>query len=191
MGPEAIALWARVLAALPDSRLLVKARGMSGLAEQAIVAGRLTEAGVHPDRLTLLGQVPSRREHLAMYGQVDIALDTIPYSGGTTTAEALWMGVPVVTLPGERMVSRMSASMLNSVGLDELVARDVDDFVRIATELAQDAPRRARLRQELRPRVAASPLCNGPDLANQIGSAFRQMWTAWCAPKEKEQEVVQ
>ncbi len=191
IGPEAIALWARVLEALPDSRLLIKARGMGGPAEKAIVSNTLAAAGVPPERVTLLGQVQSRAEHLALYGQVDIALDSTPYSGGTTTSEALWMGVPVITLPGERMVSRMSASMLHSVGLNELIARDPDDFVRIAKELAQDAPRRTRLRHELRPRLAASPLRDGPGLARHFGDVFRQMWADWCAPKEKEQEITQ
>lgn len=186
VSAESLALWARVLAALPDSRLIVKARGMAGTQGIAAVTERLTSAGMPPERVTLVGPVPSRNEHLALYGKVDIALDTTPYSGATTTAEALWMGVPVVTLAGERMVSRMSASMLTSVGLDEFIARDADDFVRIATELARDAPRRDRLRRELRPRLAASPLCDGPDLARHFGAAFRQMWASWCAPKEQE-----
>ena len=185
-GAESIALWARVMKALPDSRLLVKARGMSGPSEQAVVLERLAAAGVLSERVTLMGQVQSRNEYLALYGTVDIALDTTPYSGGTTTAEALWMGVPVITLPGERMVSRMSASMLHSVGLDELVARDADDFVRIATELAQDAPRRARMRQELRPLLKNSRLCDGPDLAQHFGDALRQMWVSWCTTGQKE-----
>jgi predicted O-linked N-acetylglucosamine transferase (SPINDLY family) len=185
VGAESIALWARVLAALPDSRLLVRARGMYGPLEMAIVTERLAGAGVSPERVTLMGRLRSRNEHLALYGEGDIALDTTPYCGGTTTAEALWMGVPVVTLPGERMVSRMSASMLTSAGLEELIARDADDFVRIAVELAQDAPRRARLRRELRPRLAASPLCDGPGLAREMGGAFRQMWMAWCSSTEK------
>jgi predicted O-linked N-acetylglucosamine transferase (SPINDLY family) len=180
LGAESMALWARVLAAIPDSRLLVKARGMNGPRDIAIIANRLTAAGVPPERATITGRAPSRRDHLALYAGTDIALDTTPYSGGTTTAEALWMGVPVITLPGERMVSRMTASMLNALGLDELVARDADDFVRIAKELAQDARRRSRFRRELRPRLAASPLCDGPGLAREMGDAFRQMWRIWC-----------
>lgn len=185
LGPESIALWARVLAALPDSRLLVKARGMNGAGDIAIISERLAGAGVARERVTVRGRAASRSEHLALYAGTDIALDTTPYSGGTTTAEALWMGVPVVTLPGERMISRMTASMLNAVGLDELIARDADDFVRIARELAQDAPRRSRLRRELRPRLAASPLCDGAGLAQEIGGAFRQMWANWCNSLEK------
>jgi predicted O-linked N-acetylglucosamine transferase (SPINDLY family) len=185
LGPESIALWAGVLAALPDSRLLVKARGMNSPGNIAIIGERLAGAGVSPERVTIMGRAQSRSEHLALYAGTDIALDTTPYSGGTTTAEALWMGVPVITLPGERMVGRMTASMLNSVGLDEFIARDADDFVRIAGELAQDAPRRSHLRRELRARVSASPLCDGPGLAREIGGAFRQMWRVWCGSAEK------
>ena len=131
------------------------------------------------ERVTLMGQVQTRLEYLRLYGHADIALDTTPYSGGTTTAEALWMGVPVVTLRGERMVSRMSASLLSSVGLEELIARDVNDYVRVAAGLADDAARRAYLRTELRPRLAASPLCDGPGLAEHFGHALRRMWVAW------------
>ncbi len=186
VGPESVALWAKVLEALPDSRLLLKARGMSGPGEMSMMNERLVRAGISASRVTLMGQVQTRSEYLALYGTVDIALDTTPYSGATTTTEALWMGVPVVTLPGERMVSRMSASILTTVGLEELIARDADDFVRIATELAQDAPRRSRFRRELRPRLSASPLGDSADLARQFGAALRQMWAAWCAPKEQE-----
>jgi predicted O-linked N-acetylglucosamine transferase (SPINDLY family) len=186
VGPESIALWAKVLAAVPDSKLILKARNMSGPGEQAIIADRLSKAGVAAERVTLMGQVQTRREYLQLYGHADIALDTTPYSGGTTTAEALWMGVPVVTLRGERMVSRMSASLLSSVGLEELVARDTDDYVRIAAGLADDAARRAYLRTELRPRLAASPLCDGPGLADHFGQALRQMWIAWCTGKQQE-----
>jgi predicted O-linked N-acetylglucosamine transferase (SPINDLY family) len=186
VGPESIALWAKVLAAVPDSKLILKARNMSGAGEQAIVAERLSAAGVPAERVTLMGQVQTRREYLQLYSHADIALDTAPYSGGTTTAEALWMGVPVVTLRGERMVSRMSASLLSSAGLEELIARDADDYVGIAAGLAKDAPRRAYLRTELRPRLAASPLCDGPGLAEHFGHALRQMWVAWCAGKLQE-----
>jgi predicted O-linked N-acetylglucosamine transferase (SPINDLY family) len=138
------------------------------------------------ERTAVRGHTPTRQEHFALFNEVDIALDTTPYSGGTTTAEALWMGVPVITAPGERMLSRMSASMLHSVGLDELIARDAADFVRIARDLAGDAGRRNALRAGLRARVAASPLCDGPGLARTMGDAFRQMWAAWCAAEYSE-----
>jgi predicted O-linked N-acetylglucosamine transferase (SPINDLY family) len=185
LGGDSVRLWARVLTAIPGSKLLIKAGGLGGPAEQALLYDRFAATGVSSDRLTLMGQVPSDGEHLALYGRVDVALDTTPFSGGTTTAEALWMGVPVVTLPGELMMSRMSASMLHSAGLDGLIARDEDQFVAIAAELARDAGHRSELRQTLRSGVARSPLCDGRDLASEAGAAFRQMWTLWCAGEQQ------
>lgn len=186
LSADSICLWGRVLATLPESVLLVKAGALGGSEEQNFLRNRFAMFGVAPDRVTLMGQVPSIREHLASYGQADIALDTTPFSGGTTTAEALWMGVPVVTMAGDLMISRMSASMLNAVGLDELIAASENEFVRIASELAHNAERRRQLRRDLRKRVAASPLCDGPGLASAIGIAFRQMWTSWCADSGQE-----
>ena len=180
LGPPSIRLWARVLAALPESQLLIKSHGLDNPEERAIVTRRLADAGVAAERVTLLGRIPSRAEHLELFSKVDIALDTTPWAGGTTTAETLWMGVPLVTLPGPLMPSRMSASMLHAVGLDDLVARDEADFARIAVQLARDPDRRSRLRLELRGRMAASPLCDGPGLAREMGIAFRQMWRIWC-----------
>jgi protein O-GlcNAc transferase len=179
-GAESLQLWARVLAALPESHLLIKTKGLGGATEKAVLLGRIESAGIPADRVTVMGDVASQREHLEWYAKGDIALDAIPYSGGTTTAEALWMGIPVVTLPGDLMASRLSASLLHAAGLDELIAKDEDDFVGLACELAGDGARRQRLRRELRGRMAASPLCDGADLAKEIGGAFRQMWTAWC-----------
>jgi len=176
---ESLRRWARVLEATPESRLLIKTQGVDGSGERVLLLGRLASAGIPPERVTLMGHLPSRSQHLALYGTVDIALDTAPFSGGTTTAEALWMGVPVVTLPGDLALSRMTATMLDAVGLNEFIAKDEDDFVRIATGLAGNVPYRAQLRSELRARVAASPLCDGPDLAAKAGDAFREMWTVW------------
>lgn len=179
---ESLRLWRGVLDATPESKLLLKARGLNGDGERALIMERLAEAGIGAGRVTLLGDVESQREHLDLYRLADIALDPTPYSGGTTTAEALWMGVPVITLPGERMASRMSASMLDAAGLGEFIAKDENDFVRLAMELGRDGAKRSQLRKELRPRMAASPLCDGPGLARAMGEAFREMWKASLEP---------
>jgi len=173
-------LWARVLGAVPGSRLLIKAGGLQLADERLLMLERLAKCGIPAERVTLIGRVASREEHLALFGKADIALDTVSWSGGTTTAETLWMGVPVVTLAGELMPSRMSASMLQAVGLGECAAHSENEFVRIAVELASNAPQRAVLRRDLRSRMAASPLCDSPGLAREMGTAFRQMWRIWC-----------
>lgn len=185
LGEPSARLWARALDAVPGSRLLIKSQGLDHPAEREVMTRRLAQAGISSDRVTLLGRIPSRREFFQLFGKADVALDTTPWSGGTTTAETLWMGVPVITLPGALMPSRMSASMLHSVGLDDLIARDEQEFGRIAAELAGDGERRARLRLELRGRVAASPLGDGPDLAQAMGDAFREMWRLWCRKENK------
>ena len=178
---DTLRLWGRVLAALPGSRMLIKSDGLQLPADKLHMRGRLANGGIDQDRVTLVGRLPSREQHLALFGEVDVALDTLHWSGATTTAETLWMGVPVVTLSGDLMPSRMSASMLHAVGLEDLVARDEADFVQIAARLAGDAARRSQLRLELRDRMAASPLCNGRDLGHEMGNAFREMWRSWCA----------
>ena len=120
------------------------------------------------------------RELLAAYGEVDIALDPFPYSGGLTTLESLWMGVPVVTLGGDGFAARHSQSHLTNAGLTTLIAGGADAYVEIAVGLARDLKHLALLRAELRPRVAASPLCDGPRFTRHLEAAYRVMWRRWC-----------
>ena len=110
-----------------------------------------------------------------------MALDPFPYSGGLTTCESLWMGVPVITCPGETFASRHSLSHLSNVGLTETIARDLDEYVEIAVSLASDLPRLAALRAGLRERMAASPLCDGKRFAADLMSVLREVWQRWCS----------
>jgi predicted O-linked N-acetylglucosamine transferase (SPINDLY family) len=119
-------------------------------------------------------------DHVAQYGQIDIALDTFPYHGTTTTCEALWMGIPVVTMAGAMHVSRVGVSLLSNVGAAELIARDADQYVKIAADLAADLPRLANMRATLRQRIENSALTDGRRLARDIEAAYRTMWRAWC-----------
>jgi protein O-GlcNAc transferase len=172
-------LWARLLARLPTARLLLKGKPFAEAATRAIYLDRLAERGVAADRIELVGWLPER-EHLALYDRVDIALDPFPYNGTTTTCEALWMGVPVVTLRGDRHAARVGASLLTQIGLSDLIADSPEAYMEIAVALAGDLARLADLRRSLRPRMAASPLCDAPAFARKVEAAYRTMWRRWC-----------
>ena len=181
IGPTSIELWARVLKAVPGSRLLLKSQTLSDAAGRARIEKRFVEAGVEASRLELVAYSKTRQEHLQLYGRVHVALDTTPYNGTTTTCEALWMGVPVVTTLGDRHAARVSASLLHAAGHPELVARDADAFVQLAASLAQDRARLASLRTNLRGELRASPLCDAPAYAARFHAAIRDCWKQWCA----------
>jgi protein O-GlcNAc transferase len=173
--------WVGILKRVPNSRLFLKTRWLHLPEMRERVRNLLEQRGIARDRVELMGKLPTSAEHLAAYRGVDIALDTFPYNGATTTCEALWMGVPVVTLTGDRHTARVGASMLRRVGLEGLVADRPQDYIETAARLAADLPGLARLRAELRGRVAASPLCDGPRFTRQLEAAFRTMWRDWCA----------
>ncbi|MDR3517057.1 MAG: tetratricopeptide repeat protein [Azospirillaceae bacterium] len=175
-----LALWARVLAALPAATLLLKARGLDDPAARAHVAGLATAAGIPIARLELRGWLSARDDHLTAYNSVDIALDPGPYNGTTTTCEALWMGVPVVSLRGDRHAARVGASLLHRVGCADLIAETPDDYVGRVVALAADPDRRRHLRQALRPAMAASPLCDATRFGRDFADALRHAWRAWC-----------
>jgi predicted O-linked N-acetylglucosamine transferase (SPINDLY family) len=118
---------------------------------------------------------------LALYRQVAIGLDPFPYHGTTTTCEALWMGVPVITLAGQTHVSRVGVSLLTNLGLPELIAQTPEEYVRMAVDLANDLPRLSHLRSTLRQRMEQSPLMDAPRFARHVEAAYRQMWRTWCA----------
>ena len=150
---------------------------------------QFAEHAVAAERIEMLGQIAEPRRHLQFFNRVDVALDTFPYHGTTTTCEALWMGVPVVSLAGQTHVSRVGVSLLSCVGLTELIAQTPAQYVQIAAGLASDSPRLAELRRTLRPRLRASPLMDAPRFARNVEAAYRRMWCNWCAaaadPKSK------
>jgi len=173
---EAVALWSAVLRAVPGSRLLLKTNDLSDQTVRTGVRAHFAAYGIEEERLDLRGKTPDVAAHFEQYSEMDIALDTIPRTGGTTTADALWMGVPVVTLAGRRFIERLSATMLSAVGLDELIATDSRDYIAKAVGLAKDPERRMRLRAGLRSRMAGSELCDGRGLAAALEAAYREMW---------------
>ena len=176
----AMQLWAQVLQATPGSRLLLKWNSLSEEGARRRLAASLVAAGIPSDRLELRGRSP-HADMLAEYGDVDIALDPFPFGGGLTSCEALWMGVPVLTLPGERPASRQTLGFLRQVGLEELVASSPADYVARAASLAADPQRLIDLRRGLRSRLAVSPMCDGPLFTAALESAFREMWRRFCS----------
>jgi protein O-GlcNAc transferase len=172
-------LWARILHSTPNSTLLIKAKALASPSVEQRVQQIMQSAGIAKDRLHLQPWRKSHEQHLASYQTVDIILDTFPYHGTTTTAEALWMGLPVITLAGTTHVSRVGVSMLTNIGLPELIAHSENQYIQIAVELAHDLPRLNRLRSTLRQRMQQSPLMDAPRFARNIESAYRQMWHLW------------
>ncbi len=184
VGPDVIRVWAEILRANPEARLILKWMSLheDGLRRRLLDA--FAEAGVSPDRIELRGP-SSHRDSMSEYGDIDIALDPFPFSGGLTTCDALWMGVPVVTLPGERLASRQTFSFLRQMGMDEgLVARSPEDYVALASALAADPARLRDLRQELRPAMAGAPFYDGAKFAAALEDAFRQMWRHHCSDEK-------
>lgn len=168
-----LALWSRVLAMVPGSRLRVKARGLQWPGVAAAWPERFRSHAIDPARVEFLGPVRDHHQHLFAYAEADIALDTFPYHGATTTCEALLMGVPVVTLAGDSHAARVGVSLLSALGLNDLVARDEGEYAAIAAGLARDGPRLAALHATLRGRLLASPLADGARLAREVGGVIR------------------
>jgi predicted O-linked N-acetylglucosamine transferase (SPINDLY family) len=145
--------WAKLLSRLPQARMILKGKAFADAATRTLILARLSERGVAADRIELVAWLRGVAEHLALYRRVDIALDPFPFNGATTTCEALWMGVPVVTLKGQRHVARVGASLLTQIGLTDLIADSVDEYVEIAAALAGNPKRLDDLRRTLRPRM--------------------------------------
>jgi len=176
-----IRLWAGVLRRVPDALLLIKARALADPSQRDRLLQRFQHDGVAAERLKPMGHLPDLAQNLALYNAVDIALDTFPYCGTTTTCDALWMGVPLVTLSGHRHAARVGASLLTHVGLPELVAADAAEFADIAAALATDRDRLAILRAGLRQRFQTSPLYDAKGFAAKIEQTYRTLWRRWCA----------
>ena len=175
-----IATWSAVLAGVPGAKLVVKCHQMADAETATRLRTRFAAHGIDPARLDLRAGSP-HRNLLTQYGDIDIVLDPFPYNGGLTTCEALWMGVPVLTLPGEIFASRHSASHLSNVGLVDWIARDTADYVAIAIAKARDLAALTALRSGMRPRMKASPLCDAPRFGRHLGTALRDIWRDWCA----------
>jgi predicted O-linked N-acetylglucosamine transferase (SPINDLY family) len=179
MTPEVVKVWARLLVTVPSSRLLLVASALANPSVGERVARLFADAGVDRDRLVLSPTVPPP-DHLALYNQVDIALDPFPYNGNTTSCEALWMGVPIVTLSGDRHASRVGVRLLTLIDLPELIAETEDAYVAIAASLARGVERLEALRADMRERLRTSPVCDIDAITRAVETAYRDAWRRWC-----------
>jgi protein O-GlcNAc transferase len=180
LGAEVISLWARILHAVPESRLLLKTLQFIEPGVRQDVAQQFARHGISSSRLMLEPPVP-RADYLKPFNRVDIALDPFPYPGITTSVECLWMGVPFITLAGDTFMARQGVGLLNNAGLPDWIAADEDDYLKLAARRAGELHTLQQLRQELRARVLASPIFDAPSFARNFESAMRDMWRAWCA----------
>ena len=172
-----LSLWGRILGEVPDSRIVLTTVPEQG---RARIRDALTQAGIAEARISMYDRLPTK-DFWALYAGIDILLDTFPMNGGTTTCEALWLGVPVVTRSGDIFQSRAGLSILGAMGLDELIAGSDEEYVRIAVELARDGARLAAWRAGLRERMRASQLTDGRDYARALEAVYRGIWRTWCS----------
>jgi protein O-GlcNAc transferase len=181
INEDVIAVWSNLLHAVPTARLLIKNPSLSDLATRELCRARFAEHGMGGERLELIGLAATTEAHLATYHAVDIALDTFPYNGTTTTCEAIWMGVPVISLAGRAHAGRVGVTVLTALGLEAYVADTRDEYVRKAQELASGGQKLAGLRDSLRATMRNSDLCDDRTFAQRVEEAYRTMWRRWCA----------
>ena len=180
LTPEVVALWSKILQSVPDSFLNLKAARTDRSTTER-VKGMFAKNGIDFGQLELIPFTPSFRGHLETYHTIDIALDPFPYNGVTTTCEALWMGVPVITLEGNAHVSRVGGSLLSAVGLKEFIAGSHEQYIETAVKLAGDLERLKSLRKSLRDMMKHSSLCDARRFTENLEASYRRVWEGWCA----------
>jgi predicted O-linked N-acetylglucosamine transferase (SPINDLY family) len=172
-------LWSAILHLVPQSRLLLKWHGMEADIKQERLRGWFADSGIPAERLLFRGGSTTTK-YLEEYGAIDIALDPFPYNGGSTTLDALWMGVPVVTLAGRLAVQRPGASILTAIGFPDLVTQTPEQYLKVALYLAAVVPKMPNLRNEVRQALVASPLMDEIGHVRDVENAYREMWRTWC-----------
>jgi len=177
---DAIATWSDILHSVPDSRMFLKFKNFLSHQEKSSIIELFTENNISPERIHILKPIVSLSEHIGMYRNIDIALDTFPYNGTTTTYEALWMGVPVITLKGTIHASRVGTSILSHSGLDDLIAESRSDYIKKAVRLAEDIDRLIVLRGGLRDLLRNSHLMDEKGFTSDLENMYRMIWQRWC-----------
>lgn len=184
LNPDVVGLWCRVLQAVPTAQLRIIRHTLTARRIEALAA-QFHERGIGEGRVHFQAELPAGQGYLSVYDQIDILLDVFPWTGHVTTLEALWMGVPIVTLRGRQHAGRLSASVLSRVGLEEWIADGEDQYLAIAASKAADLEALAALRAELRPRLQRSRLCDAAGFTRSLEKAYRAIWRRWCAAAER------
>jgi len=179
LNTKTIKLWSIILNRINDSKIIIKTKSLADVETRKFLKNQFEKCRINSTRLILEDSTPAPA-YLKTYHRIDIALDTYPYNGGTTTYETLWMSVPVVTLVGETQASRMGLSILSTLGLDKLIAYTPDEYVEICVELASNLDYLKELRQKMRERMLSSPLMNGKIFTHELEEHYRMMWKKWC-----------
>lgn len=185
LGSESIALWSDLLKRVPRSRIIIKHSTLRVLNNRQALLSRFAMHGIQAWRVDLRETTPGTAAHLRTYGDIDIALDPLAYNGTTTSCDALFMGVPILTLPGRTHASRVTASLLHRLGMDGWIARDREDFLETGSLVAQNPVMLEELRKNQRRRFLESPLGNGSILAADLEDAYREMWERYCSHGEE------
>lgn len=180
INSRVVETWAKILRGAPEARLLLKSRSLADEPTCARIRAEFESHGIDASRLELVAWIGNPAEHLRLYERIDLALDPFPYNGTTTTCEAMWMGVPVLTLAGERHAARVGASLLTQVGLQDFVTESLDAYVDRAIALARRPNELAAVRRDLRRSMSASPLCDSAGFARDVERAYRALWREWC-----------
>jgi predicted O-linked N-acetylglucosamine transferase (SPINDLY family) len=178
--PKVIETWATILNRVPNSILVLKTHQLSDADTAKGFRAAFAAKGVDPDRIECRGS-SGHRAFMGQYGDIDLVLDPFPYSGGLTTCEALWMGVPTISLPGETFASRHSASHMSNAGLSDWLVPSLNAYIDMAVRRTQDLQGLATLRANLREQVRTSPLCDAPRFGRNLGNALRHTWQEWCS----------
>ncbi len=179
LNGKVLSLWAHLLTQIAGSRLTLKAKSMADSSVRKSVIKQFADFGIVEERISLKSYEPSYEQHLENYREIDIALDPFPYNGTTTTCEALFMGVPVITLEGEEHRSRVGVSLLKQVGLENLIAKTPENYVGIACSLASETEALAELRKNLRARMENSPLMDEAGFTKRLETVYQEMWQKW------------
>jgi predicted O-linked N-acetylglucosamine transferase (SPINDLY family) len=179
VNPDVVALWARLLREMPGSRLLIKNPSLTDQSTRERCLALFADTGVSGERLALFGYIPDDAGHLGTYARIDVALDTFPYNGTTTTCEALWMGVPVVSLHGDRHSARVGTSLLTAAGFPDWIANTPERYIQICRALANDRAKLIELRSQMRERVRQSRLCSAGNYARAVERAYDEMYAKW------------
>ena len=180
VSPDVISSWSRILQAIPNSRLIMRTYNFCDKTTRQHAMEMFMQRGIAAERITLLPWEPSPK-HLESYNLVDIGLDTFPFNGGATTCEAIWMGVPVVTLAGAAYHSRVGVSLLSNIGLKEFIAKTPDEYIRLAVNLANDLNRLQSIRENLRNKMSGSPLTDAKRFTINLEKCYREIWRTWCS----------